>query len=91
MRILRLSYHVKGFVSLGDYALRLAYMITDKARFKVRVLSFWEKHGLQAALDAFPAKRSALFLWKKKLREGKGRLEALNDASRAPRTSLTTA
>lgn len=85
MRILRLSYQVKGFVSLGDYALRLAYMITDKARFRLKILSFWEKHGLEAALDAFPVKRSTLFLWKQKLKGGRGRLESLNDASRTPR------
>lgn len=85
MRILRVSYHVKGFVSLGDYALRLAYMITEKAKHRIKVLAFWEKHGLEAALDAFPAKRSTLFLWKRKLRKGRGRLEALNDISRAPK------
>lgn len=85
MRILRLSYHVKGFVNLADYALRLAHMISAKAAHRVKVLSFWEKHGLQAALDAFPHKRSALFSWRKKLKAGRGRLEALNDASRAPK------
>lgn len=35
-------------------------------------------------MDAFPVKRSTLFLWKKKFKEGGGKLEALNDKSRAP-------
>lgn len=60
-------------------------MITEKAFYKARVLAFWEKHGLAAALEAFPLKRRTLFLWKKKLREGGGYFEALNDGSRAPR------
>ncbi len=85
MRIQRISYHVKGLVNLNDYALRLAYMIQEKAKHRVKVLAFWEKHGIKATRDAFPAKRSTLFSWKKKLKEGKGRLEALNDFSRAPR------
>lgn len=59
-------------------------MITDKAIYKAKVLSFWAKHGLEATLDAFPVKRSSLFLWKKKLTDNNNRIEALNDKSRAP-------
>ena len=84
MRILRLSYHVKGFVNVADYALRLAHMISDKAKHRLKVIAFWEKHGLSATLDAFAVKRSTLFLWKRKLAQAKGRTEALNDASKAP-------
>jgi len=45
-------------------------MITEKAKHKASILAFWEKHGLEATLDAFPIKRSTIFLWKKKFREG---------------------
>jgi len=62
--------------------LRYRYMITERAKYKARVLVFWEKHGLEATLDAFPEKRSTLFLWKKKFREGGGKLEVLNDKNR---------
>jgi transposase InsO family protein len=77
---------LRGFVRLYDYGLKWRYMITNKAKQKARILTFWEKHGLSAALDAFPVKRSTLFLWKKNLLEGGGRLEALNDQSRQPQT-----
>jgi len=60
-------------------------MITEKAKCKAKVISFWEKHGLEACLDAFPVKRSTLFLWKKKLKENDGKLESLNDQSKSPR------
>lgn len=59
-------------------------MITDKAKHKARVLAFYQKHGLVATLDAFPVRRSTLFLWQKKLKEEQGKLESLNDQSRDP-------
>ncbi len=77
---------LKGFVSLYEYALRYSYMITEKAKYKVKVLLFWEKHGLEATIDAFPVKRPTLFLWKKKFKESRGKLESLNDKKRIPKT-----
>ena len=53
-------------------------MITKKALRKARVLAFWEKHGLQAAMEAFGFKRRTLFLWKRKLKEAEGKFEGLN-------------
>jgi transposase InsO family protein len=64
---------------------RFRYMITDKAIHKTRVLAFWDKHGLEATIEAFQVKRRTLFNWKRQLQEGGGKLEALNDRSRAPR------
>jgi transposase-like protein len=60
-------------------------MITETANRRARILTFWQKHGLEATLDAFQVKRSTLFLWKQKLRESKGNLESLNNKSRAPK------
>ena len=77
---------IKGFLTLYNDAIRYQYMITEKAKYKVRILAFWEKYGLEATLDAFPVKRSTIFLWKKKLKEGGGKLEALSDQKRTPRT-----
>lgn len=62
-------------------------MITKKAKYKAKVLAFWEKHGLEATMDAFPVKRPTLFLWKKKFREGGNKIEALNDKKRTPKTT----
>jgi len=76
---------IRGFVRLYQYGLKLKYMVTDKAKYKAKILFFWEKHGLEATLDAFPVRRSTLFLWRKKLKEGRGKLEALNEKSKVPR------
>lgn len=76
---------IKGFVRTYNYGLRWLHMITDKAKHKARVLAFWQKHGLEATLDAFPVKRSTLFYWKSKFKAGQGKLESLNNQSRTPR------
>lgn len=85
MRVIRLSYGVRGFVRLARYSLKWLRMLTDKAKFKARVLTFWTRHGLEATLDAFPVKRSTLFLWRQKLKYGNGNLESLNELTRAPK------
>ena len=75
---------VRGFVVAYEDGLRWR-MLTEKAKYKAKVLVFWEKHGLQATLDAFPVKRSTLFLWKKILNDNQGKLVSLNDQKRTPK------
>jgi len=83
MQIIRISYGVKGFAILYNDGLKYR-MLTEKAKHKVKVIVFWEKHGLEATLDAFPHKRSTLFNWKRILAENNGRLESLNEKSTSP-------
>jgi transposase InsO family protein/transposase-like protein len=74
-----------GFERTWYYGLRLRDMITQKAKHKARVLKFWQEHGILAAKEAFGIGRSTLFLWQKQLREGKGKLESLNEQSKRPK------
>ncbi len=60
-------------------------MITEKAKHKARVLSFWQEHGTGAAIEAFGIAKRTLYDWKKKQKEGDGKLEALNDKSKRPK------
>jgi len=85
MQVQRLSYGVKGFVRLHDYAIRWSRMVTDKAKRKARILAFWQKHGLEATVEAFGVKRRTLYLWKSQQKKGSGSLEALNEKSKRPR------
>ena len=85
MQIIRISYGVRGFAILYNDSLKYR-MLTEKAKHKVRVIVFWEKHGLEAALDAFPHKRSTLFNWKRILAENNGKLESLNEKSTSPKS-----
>lgn len=77
---------IKGFMTVYNDALRYRYMITEKAKEKAKILIFWEKHGLEPTLDAFPVKRSTLYLWKQQWEKGGKKTEALNEKSRIPRT-----
>jgi transposase InsO family protein len=58
--------------------------MTEKAKRKFAILVFWEKHGLPATMDAFHLSRRTLYLWKRQLREGHGKPDALEERSRAP-------
>ena len=85
MQVHRLSYHVRGFVSLADDAIRWMRMVTEKAKHKLKVLIFWQKYGLEAAMSAYEVSERTLYVWQAKLRASKGRPEALNDQSRKPK------
>jgi len=77
---------IKGFLTIYKDALRYRYMITQKALHKFKVLVFWEKHGIQAAIDAFGVKRRTLFYWKSLFEKGGRKPEALNEKKTIPKT-----
>jgi len=85
MRIFNIHRGVRGSRTLQENALRFAYMITDIAKKRAKILTFWKKHGTEATEEAFQVKERTLFLWQQKLRAHKGKLEALNNGSRAPK------
>jgi transposase InsO family protein len=76
---------IRGFVTLYNHALKYQYMIKEEAKKRAAILAFWQKHGLQATMDAYGVSRSTLFLWKQKIKKGNGKLESLNNGSRAPK------
>ena len=53
---------------------------------RIKVLKFYDCYGEAATKEAFAVSRSTVFLWKQKLRQGHGRLEALVPRSKAPHT-----
>lgn len=61
-------------------------MVTDEAKRRARILSFWKKYGLAATREAFGVGRSTLFVWQARQRAGDGGFESLNPASRRPKT-----
>lgn len=76
---------VKGFITLYHDALRFRYMISEKAKQKVRILAFWEAHGLKATKDAFKVSKPTLYRWAKSFEKGGRKIEALNEQSKAPK------
>jgi len=85
MKIFNKYRGTRGFVVAAERGIRWRYMITQTAIRRTEILSFWSKHGLAATLDGFKIKRRALFNWKRRLKDGRGKLEALNPKSRAPK------
>ena len=64
---------------------RAAEMVSEKAKWKAKVVEFFEKYGLSATKEAFGVSKSSVYLWRKKLKESGGNLEVLNDKSKAPK------
>ena len=71
---------------MWERVIRFRYMITETAKKRVKILAFWEKHGLEATKEAFGVSRATLFRWQKVLEESLGKLDALNKKSTAPRS-----
>jgi putative transposase len=84
MRIFNVHKGVIGSKTMYNHTIRMKYLLQEEAKKKAKILTFWQKHGLEATMEAFDVKRATLFLWKKKLTESNGNLIALNNKSRAP-------
>ncbi len=85
MRITSINRGVKGSRTTQEYAIRFAYMISEEAKRRARIISFWKRHGLEATEEAYGVRKRTLYLWQHKLKEGEGKLESLNCGSRAPK------
>jgi len=53
-------------------------MITKEAKQRLKILNFWRQYGLQAATDAYGAKRSTLYGWWKVYLASERKVESLN-------------
>jgi transposase-like protein len=85
---MRIQSHLRGtrgFVVAWERLIRFKYMISEKAKQRVKILAFWEKYGDEATKEAFGTSRATLYRWQKALDEGNGKLEALNPQSTAPK------
>jgi transposase InsO family protein len=84
MRIRNNLRGTKGFVIAFERLIRFKYMISERAKKRVRILSFWEKYGDEATKDAYGVSRATLYRWQRTLKDGQGKLETLNGGSTAP-------
>jgi len=75
---------IKGILKVYDYGVRLRCMITEQAKHRAKVLTFWKTYGLKATKDAFKVSRSTLFEWQKRIKARNGKLESLNPGRRTP-------
>ena len=89
MQIIRIGGGVRGIDKTIEGAIRYFRMVSNEAKQRSKILSFWKRHGLQATLEAFEVSRATLFAWKHALKEGHGALSSLNPKSRAPQRRRT--
>jgi len=61
MRIKSNYKGVKGFVSTYNRAVKYRYMITKEATRRLKILTHWEKYGIDSTIDAFSVSRRTLF------------------------------
>ena len=59
-------------------------MVTEEAKKRIKILTFWERYGGEATKEAFGVSLRTLFRWQQSLKQCRGKLEALNIKSRAP-------
>jgi len=83
MRIKTHGYGIKGWCGVKRYAWRMQ-TVSEIAAQRLKILTFWGKHGLAATLDAFGVSRHTLYLCKAAYRQGQNQAHALNTKSRAP-------
>ena len=76
----------KGWLWLYERQLRLAHMNNQaEAEKRLRILIFWEKHGDEAAREAYRVSRRTLYRWQEALRKEGGKLNGLDKGSTAPK------
>ena len=66
MRLKWIGYGIEGFKAVADRALYWE-MICSSAEQRLKVLQFWERHGLIATQEAFGVSRRTLFAWQAQL------------------------
>jgi transposase-like protein len=84
MQFQPVGYRVNGFYRVSAYALRWS-MVSERARQRLKILAFWEKHGLAATQDAFGVSRRTLYAWRQRYRQAAQNVVALEPRSRAPK------
>lgn len=52
---------------------------------KLKIISFFDKYGLDPTKDAFKVSRSVIYLWKKRLKDSGGKLASLINQSKKPK------
>lgn len=90
MRQFNIFRGTKGWLWLYERQIRLAHMHNLKeAEERMRMLIFWEKHGDEAAKEAFRVSRRTLYRWQESLRRNQGKIQSLDKRSTAPKRKRT--
>lgn len=84
MRQIYVNGFFKNYSSLCSYSLKIGSSEEKVVSQRLRIIDFYDTYGKEATREAFGVSRSTVYLWRAKLRDSGGRLEALAPRSRAP-------
>ena len=86
MKIGHVLRNTKGFAKAAESALKWRSM-RNKAEVerRIKILKFWNIHGLEATNDAFDVSRATLFRWQQVLDNNQGNVSVLDPRSTAPK------
>lgn len=86
MRQFNILRNTKGFAKAANNALKWRSM-RDKVEVerRVKILTFWQKHGTNTTKEAFGVSRPTLYRWQKELNDHGGNIMALDPKSTAPK------
>ncbi|MFZ5537927.1 MAG: integrase core domain-containing protein [Pseudomonadota bacterium] len=85
MQIHRVGYGIRGFYRIAELG-HLWAMTPKDAQERFKILQFWDKHGLEATMEAFGVSRRTLYRWKKAVKDASGNPAALAACSSRPKT-----
>ena len=86
MRQFNIFRGTRGWLFTYERAVRWLRMRNEaEARRRTKILDFWRAHGLRATKDAYDVSRATLFRWQQALQRTRGRLDALDPKSTAPK------
>lgn len=63
MQQLEQGHGIYGWRQIKRYACRME-TLSEEANWRLEVLKFWDKHGLEAAQNFYKISRRTLFRWK---------------------------
>jgi transposase len=84
MKQIYINGYFKDFKRLNKYSLLKEHPQQEIIEKRLKIIKFFNTYGEKATKDAFNVARSTVYLWKKKLKEAKGRITALAPLSKAP-------
>lgn len=67
MQVRRIGYRVRGLYRVAGLGMKWGMIAPDTEK-RVKILRFWEEHGLKATRAAFEVSRRTLFDWKHRLK-----------------------
>ena len=84
MQVHHKGYRIRGFYRVAQIGYCWAMRHPDCHK-RLKILSFFDKHGLAATQDAFGVSRRTLYRWKAALKAAGGDASALTPRSCAPK------